>query len=72
MKGWNYVFGQFASQSLPFSDSVTLMVLREGETEPDTFTVSNPKLFHAEVNLSSIPADSILLPYFSFGRGLDR
>ena len=35
-------------QSLPHSDSVTLKVLREGKAEPDTFTVSNPGLVHAE------------------------
>ena len=48
--GWNYVLGQFASESLPFSDNVTLIVLREGKAEPDTFTVSNPGLFRVEFN----------------------
>ena len=42
--GWNYVLGQFASQSLPLSDQVTLTVLREGKDHQDTFTVSDLEL----------------------------
>ena len=40
--------GQFASQSLPLSDEVTLTVLREGKIIPETFTVGDPELAHAE------------------------
>ena len=42
--------GDFARQSLPLSDSVTLKVLRKGKTDPETFTVSNAELVHAEFN----------------------
>ena len=48
--GWNYLLGQFASRSLPLNDSVTLKVLREGKTQPDTFTVSNLGSVHVEFN----------------------
>ena len=43
--GWNYALGQFASQSLPLSDSVKLTVLREGQDHPENFTVGNSELF---------------------------
>ena len=38
--GWSYVKGQFAEQSLPMSDNVTMTVQRTGETAAETFFVS--------------------------------
>jgi len=32
--GWTYVLGNFAQQSLPLSDSVTLTLIRDGEFLP--------------------------------------
>ncbi|KAF9525913.1 hypothetical protein CPB83DRAFT_858837 [Crepidotus variabilis] len=37
--GWVYRMGDFAQQSLPLSDSVTLTVLRLNQTKSDTFTL---------------------------------
>ena len=42
--------GDFARQSLPLSDSVTLKVLREGKNDPETFTVSYAESVHAQFN----------------------
>ncbi|TRM58929.1 hypothetical protein BD626DRAFT_510149 [Schizophyllum amplum] len=36
---WTYIFGQFAQQSLPLSDEVTLTVLKENATEPEDVTI---------------------------------
>ncbi|KAF8198537.1 hypothetical protein BJ912DRAFT_1074631 [Pholiota molesta] len=37
--GWNYVLGNFAQQSLPLSDSVTLTILRTGQILPEVVTL---------------------------------
>ncbi|KAF8649153.1 hypothetical protein AX16_005951 [Volvariella volvacea WC 439] len=37
--GWNYIMGNFAQQSLPLSDSVTLTIQRVGQTRADTITL---------------------------------
>ena len=39
---WTYIFGQFAQQSLPLSDEVTLTVLKENATDTVDVTVCSP------------------------------
>lgn len=49
--GWNYVLGQFASQSLPLNDWVTLTVVREGRVLPETFNVP----YRSRISTSAVP-----------------
>ncbi|KAI0074081.1 hypothetical protein K474DRAFT_1602120 [Panus rudis PR-1116 ss-1] len=37
--GWNYIMGNFAQQSLPLTDSVTLTIQRVNSTSQDTITL---------------------------------
>ncbi len=41
--GWNYRLGDFAQQSLPLDDDVTLTVLRVNAVRPDTFKVRSDR-----------------------------
>ncbi|KAH8826344.1 hypothetical protein DL96DRAFT_1805805 [Flagelloscypha sp. PMI_526] len=36
---WNYILGNFAQQSLPLADSVTLKIVRVNATKPETVTL---------------------------------
>ena len=49
--GWIYIFGDFAQQSLPLSDSVTLKVQRVNHTGSEDVVVSIHQTFY-EINLT--------------------
>ncbi|KAF9479493.1 hypothetical protein BDN70DRAFT_932553 [Pholiota conissans] len=49
--GWNYVMGNFAQQSLPLSDSVTLTIVRTGHILPEVVVLP----YRARVGSATVP-----------------
>ncbi|KAF4616286.1 hypothetical protein D9613_008331 [Agrocybe pediades] len=49
--GWNYIMGNFAQQSLPLSDSVTITIVRTGQILPETITLP----YRSRIGTATVP-----------------